>query len=1113
MVEFITGQAGSGKTTLMFERIRNSASDGSHQCIIVPEQYSYEFDKTLYFYLGAEKFNDLFSLSFTSLARQLFQIYGDPGRKGEYADELARMILVYQAIGAVRGRPEQFVYFRRQSSHNGFAEEVLKLINDLKRSGVEPQQLLDKAALLDRQLMDKTSDIAAVYMEYERLMTEYGFKDDLDNIKEAAKIANLQGYFKGKEVYIDEFESFTGDQLEMLRIMISSADNVVITLRSDDVTAGEFTLFETVNTTYRKITDICRELRVEHKITDCGGSYRFRYPDLDYLSSHIMRNFRYEPEKAPSPEDICVFEAKDMYGETEYVCATVKRLIAAGNGLKYRDIAIISNNIEEYADVLRAAFYRYGIPYFLSIEKTVAHTPIMVFFNTLLDLLTARKLRSEQIFRLLKCGILNISLTETALLENYCYKWQVEDQMWSEPFTAPDKDLDAIEALRLSAVAPILALRKKVWRKNTAGEICRMLYSYLEDCGADRSTAALMDRLILENRDYEAAELKRIWGCLTDILDSIYDTLGEQEIAVSELARIIRSMTGRLTYSVPPQTLDAVIAASARTARLNSPKVVFVIGATEGDFPNQVSIHGLFSEADKQKLSINGIDVSRPLSDLIASERLVVYKSLSAASEKLYITYPLSDLSGQAKYPAQAVEQTMKMFGGSGMRLRSDDLPPHYYAVTMHSAFYHYMQNYTSRSVSAASIRKVLLEEPEYRRRVSYVLCRSGYTQDYTITSDVMQKLISFEPLRLSSTSLEEYDLCHFKFFCDKCLRLSDVEQIDLDARVSGELTHNCFCGILGKRTKEEFISLSCDDIDREIAQETEKYRAEKLAGDFGKNSRFDLMFNKLKESLTNIFLHTQHSLMASDFTPVNYELDLREKAPVRLRFGGKYDLTFGGVIDRVDTCNIGGTDYVRIVDYKSSRKAINPVTLGSGINLQMLLYLFAVTDKGGDYAGSQPAGVLYSPVRINDIKLEPRKVEDTNTSAINSQLKTSGLVLGELPVLDAMEKGIAGNYIPAKLTKDGTFDRYSSCISSDGMEQLRDFTYGKLTEMAESLLTGNAEAVPLLMNGEIPCTFCAYGNICGNSQGSEYREPDAKSVARAAEILGKSGNNEGGED
>ena len=392
------------------------------------------------------------------------------------------------------------------------------------------------------------------------------------------------------------------------------------------------------------------------------------------------------------------------------------------------------------------------------------------------------------------------------------------------------------------------------------------------------------------------------------------------------------------------------------------------------------------------------------------------------------------------------------------------------------------------------------------------MLCRSGYTQDYKIASEVMQELISFAPLRLSSTSLEEFDLCHFKFFCDKCLRLSDIEQIGLDARVSGELTHNCFCGILGKRSKAEFISLSYDEINREIAAEAEKYRAEKLAGDFGKNTRFDLMFNKLKESLTNIFMHTQQSLMASDFTPVNYELDLREKAPVRLKFGEKYDLTFGGIIDRVDTCNIGGKDYVRILDYKSSRKSITPVTLGSGINLQMLLYLFAVTDKGGDYAGFQPAGVLYSPIRINDVKLEPRKVDSANTSALNSQLKTSGLVLSDLPVLDAMEKGIAGNYIPARLTKDGTFDRYSSCISAEGMEQLREFTYGKLTEMANSLLDGNAEAVPLVTGNELPCTFCAYGNICGNSQGGVCRVPDAESVARAEEILGKV-SSEGGED
>ena len=101
-------------------------------------------------------------------------------------------------------------------------------------------------------------------------------------------------------------------------------------------------------------------------------------------------------------------------------------------------------------------------------------------------------------------------------------------------------------------------------------------------------------------------------------------------------------MIGQITYSLPPQTLDAVTVASARTARLSSPRVLFVVGASEGDFPNQVNLHGLFTEADKQKLSKEGLEIARPLTELIASERLIVYKAISTASEKLYLTYPLS---------------------------------------------------------------------------------------------------------------------------------------------------------------------------------------------------------------------------------------------------------------------------------------------------------------------------------------------------------------------------------------------------------------------------------------------------------------------------------------
>ncbi|WP_297955532.1 PD-(D/E)XK nuclease family protein [uncultured Ruminococcus sp.] len=1104
MIEFITGPAGSGKTTCMFARIKERCQEADKLCIIVPEQFSQDFDKKLYFYLGAENFNELFSLSFTGLARQLFQLYGDPARKGGYADDMAKMILVYQAVESAMSRPDSVGSFRRQSTQSGFAEEIMTLIRDMKRTGVTPDELMIRSQLLDKRLRDKTNDVAVILMEYQRLMEEYGFKDELDNIREAAAVANLNRYFCGKTIFLDEFESFTADQYEMIKLMISSAENVCITLRTDDVNAGEYTLFETVNDTYRRIMVICRDLGKDTRVIRCAESFRFITPDLGYVSSRALVNLCNEPDKAPKPENIHIFEARDMYSEAEYVCAAVKHLLYEDRSLRYRDIAIISNDIAVYSDVLKAAFGRYDIPYFLSLEKPVSHTAVMVFFTTLLDIISSRKYRSEQLFRLIKSGLLDISLTEASMLENYCYKWGIDGDIWEKAFCAEDEGLEQLEKLRGSLIGPLTSLKRKIKRCSKASEICSLLYSHLVSCGAERNTAALMGRLIKQDKDYEAAELKRLWGCLMDILDSISETIGERTVSFAEISRMMRSMIGRIQYSVPPQTLDAVTAASARMARLDSPKVVFVMGANDGDFPNRISLHGLFSEADRAKLAENGIELSTPLAELIAAERLVVYKAISAASHKLFISYPLSDLAGQAKYPAQIVDRIIGMFGDRSIRRRDDDIPVEYYAVTLHSAFYHYMQERSKNDTSVASIKKLLMDTPEYRRRLSYVISRSNLKQDYHIDSSVMEKLSSFEPLRLSPTGFEEYNLCHFRFFCDKFLRLHLNEKVELDARIAGELTHECFYGILGTRSKADFIGMTYDEVCDEINRCAEKYRENSLAGDFGKDAKFNLIFNKLTERMSEVFIYTQQALMASDFVPHNFELDLRDSHSVILPFGSGKKLSFGGKVDRADICRIGDTDYLRIIDYKSSRKDITPETLACGINMQMLLYLFASTDKGGLYEGYEPAGVLYSPMRISEVSIDDHKIETKNSSAVKSSFRTTGLVLGDMDILQAMEKNVMGEFIPVKLDKNGVPDKNSECISAEGMTLLRNYTYGKLVSMAESLLDGNAEAVPLVMSGKIPCTYCDYVNICDNSELTSQRLPDEAQVAEAAEILGK---------
>ena len=1103
MIEFIIGASGTGKTTEMFGRIRSAAVQGKEQIILVPEQYSHEFDKNLYSFLGARMFNELLSLTFISLARQLFQLYGEPDRKGEYADDMARMILVYQAIEAAAKKPEMLRFFRRTAAQAGFAEEMMKLIADMRRAGISPDMLTDNAELLDSRLRDKTADVASIYSEYVRLMEEYGFKDSYENIRFAARIANLQQYFKGKCVYLDEFESFTGDQLEMLGVIFSTAENVTVTLRTDNVAAGEFTLFETVNSTFRRLASLCRELNLKYTVTRCDKSYRFACPELRYLSENIMRSRAPKPKEAPEAHNIRIFEARDMYSEIEYICAEIKRLVATTDGLRYRDIAIISNDITGYSDLLRAAFTRYEIPYFLSIERSVSHTAVMVFFIALLDLLTARKIKSEQVFRLLKCGILDVDLTEVSLLENYCYRWSIDGDIWLSEFTAEDKELDRLEALRERVISPVAALKKQLSKRQPASEICAKLYGYLCDCEAERNLAALIGQLIRSDRDYEAAELKRLWKCLMDILDSIVSTLGDEEVSFSRLADMMRSLIARITYSVPPQTLDAVIAASSRTARLNSPKVIFAAGSTEGDFPNQVTLGGLWTDSDRQKLSDRGIELARPLSDLIASERLIVYKSLSTASEKLYLTYPLSDLAGQAKYPSQVIEQIRNMFPNE-LLLTEGELTPEHYAVTYHAAYYHYMQDRAANTPVIASIGKVLLADPVYNSRILSVLNRSGSRTEHTISSDIVRRLKSFEPLQISPTALENYNNCRFMHFCGAFLRLQMPEKMELDVRIAGELTHCCFYSLLGKRKKSEFVQLGYEQLADEIKAEAERYKADKLAGDFAKSPRFELLFNKLEERLTEVFVHTQQSLMASDFEPVRFEYDMRGSNALSLPFGDGYELRFGGIADRIDTCNVGGTDYLRVIDYKSSEKTIDEFSLASGLNLQMLLYMFAATEGSAEFADFKPAGVLYTPIQIGELDADDSKDNTFNQSGVDSKLRTRGLLIDDVAVANAMEHEVGGRYIPAKLTAKGGFDSRSSVIPEGNISRLRDNVYTTLTAAAEAMLGGHIEAVPLKNGKKLPCSYCDYVDICGNHDGAVSRQPSEEALTEAADILGK---------
>ena len=142
MLHIIAGGSGTGKSTLLMQKIRQLLPQEPDCIILVPEQFSYEFDKKLYHFLGATAFNQLETHSFTSISRMLFQKYGK--HAAQYADATVRKALFLQAVQTVR-QNQVLYFFDRQCGKTDFMEHLEQILSVLRRNGTDSSALFETA--------------------------------------------------------------------------------------------------------------------------------------------------------------------------------------------------------------------------------------------------------------------------------------------------------------------------------------------------------------------------------------------------------------------------------------------------------------------------------------------------------------------------------------------------------------------------------------------------------------------------------------------------------------------------------------------------------------------------------------------------------------------------------------------------------------------------------------------------------------------------------------------------------------------------------------------------------------------------------------------------------
>lgn len=1099
MLRFILGGAGSGKSSRLTDLIDKAAENDKRVVVIVPEQFSFDSDKKLYKKLGCQRFNKILSVSFTTAAREIFEKYGS--HSGEYADEMSKLIIMQKTLEKLM-EEKQLHYFARQASKPDFITDALKIITEFRQSGVSADDFAAKMTGADVTLSDKISDLSLIYYTYDKMLSESGLRDSLTNISEAAAIAEMNGFFKSAYVFFDEFESFTGDEYQLIETIISQSDEVCISLRLDSTQENPNGVFDSVRNTWRKFYQTAKKYGVPIETEMMEKPLKYKSADLAHLNMNILRPVR---ERFGVSENIKIAECADLYEEADWICSEIRRLVQE-EGYRYRDIAVMSRQLSEYTYIFEAAFEKYDIPFGMDVKKSVMHTSIMQYVSGVVGIIAQKHFSSEMIFRYAKTHLCSISQERIADLENYCFEWDIDGDRWLTPFKAGTDEHPFAEQTRAEIIEPLVRLRKKCMNTDCMG-ICKAIFDFVTEMDVQKRVGGIINEFREKGLVYLAKEFKRIWGIFTDILDTLAQTGGE--ISLPEFCDLFMMMLRQVTYSVPPQTLDGVRISPAETARPDNPAVVFVAGVNEGYFPPNINQSGLLNDRDRMLFEQSGISLSRKNEELIADEKLIVYKTLTHASDRLYISYPLKDSSGGNRYPSSVLKQITGMFDNDILEFAGKKSLISY-CSTPRAAYINLVRYFGESSRETESIRAVLEKDEEYSTRINYLESVSRERKLEVSDKRLMRQLYT-ERLNISATAIDDYNTCHFKYFCRTGLKLRVRRKRAVDQIGVGNLTHKCLEEIFSScSTKEEFDSLEHEQIRAFTEKCSRDYIEETLGGEELQTPAAKAAIEAICEGIEDFVKHIQKELAQSQFRPAAFELDISEgnDRPI-LKTDDGIEIWLRGIVDRIDVFEEGDKKYLRVIDYKTGPKVFSIASLLYGINMQMLIYMFSVTGNSGKFSGFEPAGVLYLPAgeagcgRDRD---DRTSIEDY----LASHYKMNGVVLRDRTVLNAMEKDIKGIFIPAALKKadkgEGAPDldkRYSSCLSAKNFDKLREYTDGVLKKMCDELYSGKIEADPYISGQKTPCDRCDYWSVCGNIPIREYHCPEEDAEDKMMEILG----------
>ena len=1093
MLTLLLGTSGSGKSYRMLAELRARAERGEHSLLIVPEQFTSSTEGLLYRTLGDSLSAYVESYSFTSLAETILRRYG--GAAVQTLDEAGRALLVRRAVDSLL---DKVVYYSRQRKSAAFCEKAAQTIGELKSAGITPDALAAYAAVpgMDKEKID---ELALIYGAYESLLGQ-SVMDPTDRQQLAAQ--RLQpDFFAGRAVFVDEFDTFNAPKRALLAAMLPTAD-VTVCLCCDGETdpdhgLGLFSGAKKVAATLRRMAaDAGVDVHTETLRDD------LRHADAPALAelNLLLADPTYTPEPLPAdaPAQITYCAAPTRQAEAKAVAAEIAA--RARQGTPYHRMAVICRDTTRYLAALRYEFRLQNIPLFCDDATTPENTaPAQAVFAAL-DILRMG-LGSRTVQRLIKTGLVHLPEKMLCALENYTYTWGLSAEDWRRPFTRSAAGYDGMETEQEQQVladaetarAAIVPTAQEFAVKSkgaSAAELTRQIFIFLQALGAEDSLNELAADLRAAGRLPEADEALREWNVVMRLLNQLALLLGDEVFAPADYAELFTLLLRTTDMGHIPQSLDSVIVTSAGRMRLPETDAVFVVGLTEGEFPQTPGDRGLLNHADRDIMMREGADLPDCFENKLLREGICFYKALTVARRYLWLSWPAA-AHGQDTAPASAaLLPVLTLLQVPPYTPSAADMAA---APTAALDLYSSLCQQPEQGGVCAAILQVLKETPAAAHGFDAVHRAIG-AGGFTVVDTAALETVLGKSLRVSPTKFERYQLCPFSYFMQYVLGAAPRKKAELAPNISGTLTHWVLENAL-RRQGAGFTELSAEELETLVDALVQEYIDANLPG---MTVRMQYLVQRIRRNLVGLLGFLQRDFRQSGFKPVAFELRINDRddgtptvPPVELEAKGGHTVRVVGTVDRVDAMQLGETTYLRVVDYKTGGKNFALKEVYCGLDCQMLIYLFTLERNAGSlFPNAQAAGIEY-------LLADPAQESITRTEADEqdgSLLPTypmNGLLLDNESVYRAMDTRATGEFAPISFSaKTGKpLNAKNSLADREKLDKIRAHLDTLLTAMADDLYGGKVDALPL-GGAKSPCQYCDFRAVCGHTDGQNEREP-----------------------